>query len=289
MSYSITIHTWKKNEREFGQLYYVNERIDNHGYDDVLQSYDSYSGFHTVFEVSSPYSKQNIYELARFLINSTFLFQYAEGDTTEDKFVAALLTEYVEEIIKEKEEKKLEYLFLEIKSLPKKYCIYNSLSFDYIDEWIEIIFASQMVENFYPNWLNLKEYNTEKLEIETYLHCSEYNKINIKHKKAPVFYYNYEGLIFMSFNNNWIDRMDFKYCSSENLSKTSQLENFKYTFFLYEEEVIISLILNLLKRKNDSFNQLIKDIDLGTKLILSSELVLKLFITPKSFSKGGNN
>ncbi|MFH6993420.1 hypothetical protein [Flavobacterium sp. FlaQc-48] len=289
MSYSITIHIWKKREQEFARLFYSNEKRDNFGFEDILQSYDSYSGFYTHFEASSYYFKKNIYDLARFLIHSNFTFQFAEGDKKEDKIVAKLLTEFIEDILKKKENKKLENLFSEIKSLPKKYCINNSLSYDYIDEWIEVVFNSKLTQKFYPNWVNLLKLNSEKLEIEKYLQHNEFNKIIIKQNKVPVFYYNDDGLIFLSFNNNWIDRAEFEYRSSENLSKVEQLKKFEFTFFLYDEEVIIGWILDLLKRNSNDFSDLISDADYNSKLVLSSDLILKIFIKPISIDETCNN
>lgn len=241
---------------------YYNEKHDDDFFEDILENVsDRYSSGHVENEFISFSIEENVYNAAKYLVEIPHCFIHITSTSDGSDLIRDLFYKYIDEIIEERKEKKLEKLFSEIEFFTKKYCT-NNLEHGK-EEWIEIVLPAILIS----------EINIEKLykiPNDIGFESSEY---------ISVYYYkNSFGFIEASYENSNVCILEKNLTLNSSLcfEEFDELDNSNYSLIFYK----LSDVLNFFKsrfRNYAYFNE--HELELQKK----NDLVIKIYKSNKKF------
>lgn len=267
MEYSVFIQlSYKSNIEESSldvQNYsYYNENHDEDIYEDILENVtDRYSSGRIENNFVSISIEENVYNAAKYLVEIPHNLIYITSISKGSDLIKDLFYKYIDEIIKEKKEKKLEKLFSEIDFFTKKYCTNNREHGK--EEWIEIVLPATIISE-----INIKR--IYKIPNEDGLDSSDY---------ISIFYYkNSIGLIEASYEsaNGYILKKNLTLNSTINFEEMDDLDDAYYSLIFYKTSDILDFCISRF-RNCAYFNEH------ALELQKTNDLILKIYKANKKF------
>lgn len=266
MKYSVFIElNIKKDIEDFSfdvQYYtYYNDNYNNNFYEDILENITNrYSSGHIESNFISTSIEENVYNAAKYLTEIPYTLILITSTSNSD-LIADLFYKYIDEIVEEKKEKKLEKLFSKIEYFTKKYCTNNNKHEK--EEWIEIDLSAQVISEINVN----KIY---KIPIEDTMKNSEY---------ISVFYHkNSIGFVEATYENpnNCISKDNLILNSSLRFEDFDMLEENYYSIIFYKITDILNFFVS-------SFRNYTYFKEHTLELQKKNDLVIKIYKANKKF------
>jgi hypothetical protein len=226
------------------KTYYFSHIEQNHEFNiHTIEDRTDSKNPNTLISLKAYTITENAYNAAQFLLSPKNKIMGISSLDSALNTTTIWLKRYIDELEKERKQKKLENLFHEIDLACKKLCFSNNFPSKFGNQWIELNFNASQIQKFAEPkyYIDNQLRSTLRLPItnEEVFDDSEFNEDNSVNF-IPIFYYrSIDNSIQASYSNpQEYEEFEFTYIDYLDLTELNELEICDFTVILFPEDEV---------------------------------------------------